>query len=372
MEHPERIDPALWETSFPALGDRSPRALLTSEGGPDFVFEEYITGAFGERMLSHLLPWMRFGEARQTDPALLAYWRERGVVKRFCPGGDRSRDLAVYLPEKLSYGADRYPLVFLNHAAGRDFQEIEAWGFVQLAAREQFIVASVYEGNDTQLVRRTVERLCALYPVDRSRVYLVGHSFSGNTAARIAVSDPELFSGLAMLGARYYGADSTPAELERAAGFGLPRFDITGTRERRRLPYNRTEVPASPRILRNVTPPECGFRYSCAEQRMWRRINRVPALDEDLFREIQERSADPAEQIIGMPFDRTEVRDLGSRTHYIGDVFDEKGRPVMRMAGVEHAPHYPSAYAAELAWEFLRQFRRNQDTMQIEWMEKQQ
>ena len=70
-----------------------------------------------------------------------------------------------------------------------------------------------------------------------------------------------------------------------------------------------------------------------------------------------------------MFFDRTEVRNLGGRTHYIGDLFDEEGLPIMRMIGVEHAPHYPSAYAAELCWEFLHRFRRNQTTMQIERIE---
>ena len=365
-----QTDPALWEQRFAALGDRTPKELICSEGGPDFVFEDYITGAFGERMLDNLMAWAPFGETRQDDPALLAYWRERGVVKRVCRTGETHRDWAVYLPADLTYDRS-YPLVFLNHATGRDFQEIEAWGFVQLAGREQFIAASVCDGNDTELVRRTVETVCALYPVDRSRVYLVGHSLSGNTAARIAVSWPELFSGLAMLGAHYYGMDSTPAELEHAAALGMPRVDIIGERERRSIPYNRQDpVPASPKILRNVTPPECSYEYACREQRMWRQINRMPPMDEERFRDIQKLSDDPAEQRIGMVFDRTEVRNLGGITHWLGDVHDGEGRPLLRMIGVQNAPHYPSAWAGALSWEFLRQFRRDPATKQIELTEE--
>ena len=81
-------NPAFWDVRYPPLNGRTPRELLISEGGPDFVFENYITGEFGRRMQEHLLPWVSFGEDRQTDPELLAWWRARGIVKRLCPSAD--------------------------------------------------------------------------------------------------------------------------------------------------------------------------------------------------------------------------------------------------------------------------------------------
>ena len=81
--------------------------------------------------------------------------------------------------------------------------------------------------------------------------------------------------------------------------------------------------------------------------------------------DIQHTSADIAEQKIGTLLDNTGLRVLGGVPHYIGDVKDENGRAMIRHVAVEGAPHYPSAYCAELAWEFLHSFSRDLRTGEL-------
>ena len=81
---------------------------------------------------------------------------------------------------------------------------------------------------------------------------------------------------------------------------------------------------------------------------------------------IQQTSADIAEQKIGTLLEHTGVRILGGVPHYFGDVKDDMGRAMIRHVAVEGAPHYPSAYCAELAWEFLHRFSRDLKTGKLQ------
>jgi hypothetical protein len=83
------------------------------------------------------------------------------------------------------------------------------------------------------------------------------------------------------------------------------------------------------------------------------------------MKDIQKTSNDEVEQKLGIPFDRTCIQNLGGVNHYIGDVLDKKGDIVMRFVGVEGAPHYPSAWAGELAWNFLKRFSRDPKSKKI-------
>jgi pimeloyl-ACP methyl ester carboxylesterase len=300
------------------------------------------------------------------NEALLAYWRSKGIEKeKHVCRKDPNRTWVAYVPIHAVRHGFSCPVWFIDHAKGRDLLDIEAWGFVQMVAEKQIIVLTVEEGNDEAIVADTLLSAAAMYPVDLARVYLAGHSFSGSSAGRIAIAMPERFAGLCMMGSQYSGLDSTAQQIEKAKGLKMPRIDVHGTAEKI-LPFNITpSIPASPQIVSNVTPTDMGLLACYREQIFWRRLNDCDEFTLPNMERIQETSDDIVEQKIGTFLSHTELRDLGSVLHYIGDVRNRLGQTYIRHIGVEGAPHYPSAYAAELAWEFLHRFSRKPGTGQL-------
>lgn len=49
-------DKRLWKTSFETLGGKTPEEFIASEGNRTYVFEAYIKGAYGERLMANMLP----------------------------------------------------------------------------------------------------------------------------------------------------------------------------------------------------------------------------------------------------------------------------------------------------------------------------
>lgn len=355
-------DPRLWDTPFPSLRNRTPRQLLAGDRENDPVMAGNFSGLYAERLLGHLMPWLCFGNDGMNTQ-IISYWKKRGIRKEMHVNRDEpDKTWVAYLPELAVEKDFKCPIVFIDHAKGRDLLDIEAWGFVQLAAEKQYIVLSVEEGNHGEIVWETIKEAARRYPVDLRRVYLVGHSFSGTCAGRIAVANPERYAGLCMLGSQYSGLDSTPEEIAMAGKLGMPRIDVHGTAEKI-LPFNITHpIPASPKVLSNVTPTDMGLEACYHEQMFWRSMNKCRLFDITEMAAIQENSSNIVEREIGTFLDRTELRVLGLLPHYLGDAIDQDGQAIMRYVGVEGAPHYPSAYAGELAWEFLSRFSRDAET----------
>lgn len=357
---------ALWETPFEAIGGRTPHEAISGAADSRYSFEDYIKGDYGERMLAHLLPWLNFGaDENEMAPELLEYWRERGIIKERHEMPDPDRTWISYMPVK--HGSSPLPVWYVNHAKGRDRLDLEAWGFVQLAAREGFAVITAEDGNSEEIFEETLAAAAKKYPLDLGRVYLAGHSLSGSCAGRIACAYPEKLAGLCMIGAQYCGYDSTDEQLDCVRALRLPRVDIHGTRESRGiLPYNvQPERPKSPQIFANITPTGMDMADSFIEQQLWRGINRCPMFEREAMENIQQTSYNTVEQKLGVPLENTKTLILGSVAHYMGDACDESGRAMMRIVGVEGAPHYPTAFAAAIAWEFLRDFARDTKTGEL-------
>ena len=360
-----REDTSLWDVSFPAIGNRTPRSVVGGPLADDPRLRDHLSGAYGARLIGHLLPWLTYGKDT-GNPELTAYWARQGIRKELhvCRE-DPDQTWVSYVPDYAAQMGCPCPVWFINHAKGRDLLDVEGWGFVQMVAEKQIIVLTVEDGNSAENIRETLRKAAAEYPVDLSRVYLVGHSFSGSCSGRIVIGEPERYAGLCMLGSQYSGLDSTPEEKERAQVYRMPRIDVHGTAEKI-LPFNRDSgIPASPKVVENVTPTDMGKEACWKEQTFWRTINHCRTFSMEATEDIQHISADIAEQKIGTLLDHTGLRVLGGVPHYIGDVKDENGRAMIRHVAVEGAPHYPSAYCAELAWEFLHSFSRDMKTGEL-------
>lgn len=359
------LDAQLWNTSFAVLNGKTPRQWLAPEGAGGFTFHAYVKGEYGGRLMENLLPWLNFG-ADNMNPELLSYWRERGIEKQIHENKkDPDRTWFAYLPLHREEPEKPLPVCYINHVKHRDILDIEAWGFVRYVASRQILVITAEDGNDERIFSETLAAAEAYYPIDKSRIYLVGHSLSGSCAGRLAIAFADRLAGLCMLGSQYGGQNSTPQEIRRAYACGLPRVDVHGMAEHI-LPYNKTLGRPSPQVYENVTPTDMGLDASFSEQQFWRGLNRCTPVKKDEMANINIRSGDPVERALGIPVDQSRVFALGSVRHFAGDILNEEGLPTMRVIGVEGAPHYPSAYAGRLALDFLSRFSRDPQTGALE------
>lgn len=193
-------------------------------------------------------------------------------------------------------------------------------------AQRQILVITAEDGNSEQIFQETLQAAEALYPVDKSRIYLVGHSLSGSCAGRLAVAFPEQLAGLCMLGSQYGGQNSTLDQAANIRCCQMPRIDIHGLAEHI-LPYNKTLGPTSPQVYSNITPTDMGLDASFSEQQFWRDVNHCRPITREEMADIDTTSADPVERKLGIPVDKSRVFALGSVRHFVGDILSEDGPP---------------------------------------------
>ena len=354
----------LWDRPFLAAGNRTPRQIVAGPRANDPVLRAHFTGEYARRLMGHLQTYLLYGDDPGSDD-LTRWWETRGILREIHTNADPDRTWISYVPGLAVRYGYRCPVWILNHAKGRDIMDMEGWGFAQMAAEKQLIVLTLEEGNSAENCRYVLDAAARCYPVDRSRVYMVGHSFSGSVTGRIAVSDPTVYAGVCLLGSQYSGLDSSEEETARAAKLHMPRIDVHGTAEKI-LPFNRdTDVPASPQVVPNVTPTDMGREACYREQAFWHMLNGCRPVVTGENDDIQEVSCDIAERKIGTKLAFTQLRVLGGVPHYMGDIPDGSGRAMIRHVAVEGAPHYPSAWCAELAWEFLHWFSRDQENGEL-------
>jgi pimeloyl-ACP methyl ester carboxylesterase len=116
----------------------------------------------------------------------------------------RSVPVRVAVPEGLAADAPR-PLVLALHGAGGSenlfFDGYGAGAVVREAGRRGWIVAAPRSaGFGAAPTAAIVDELARLYPVDRDRVFLVGHSMGAMQATAAAGAGPSRYAGVAALG----------------------------------------------------------------------------------------------------------------------------------------------------------------------------
>ncbi len=351
-----------WNTYQPHIG-MTPWEFMQRMGDEGFDAGSYVTDSFAEAIKTFNESSMIYDS--DDVPERNGYWKEKGVLRTVYGDPSEPDSYTVYCPESIKGSDEKHPLIVCVYNAGATMLSLEALGFVFIAARNGFIVLVPKDGNSDEHVLEAIDKTAASYPVDRERVFIAGHSFGGATAGWQAVRHPDVYAGVCILGFEYCCTDSTQEEIKHAADLRLPMINICGTREvSRALPLN-VDIPefvVPPKVAPNVTPlPH--MKDICLEGvRNWRRINGTK-----MYTQEEDTSADlsAAEKAFGVKADRHETRDYLGQKHYVCDMLGEEGYPIIRCVAVENCPHTVSPTAADLAWEFFRNIRRDSESKKI-------
>ena len=211
------------------------------------TFDRATLAFFGGRYQQVIGTLDSLGSAIEADPGVGPRHREEALRALDRPSGERriipspDGDLPYRLYRPKSIGNRQAPVVIALHGAGADETAfLEAYGagrLRRLADSLRFIVVAPFTNammRTSAHLPRLLDDVEAQGPIDRTRVYLLGHSLGGGTAWRLA-QDP---AGLVAAAVCLAGAGVVSA----TAGATLPRTLVVGATVDPIVPPGRLKI----------------------------------------------------------------------------------------------------------------------------------
>lgn len=276
----------------------------------------------------------------------------------------------VHVPSSVqSDGAKRVPIVFFYHGGSDNPAEAaEMSRFHEVGEREGFLTVYPWGTNraswnmelepgqedDLAFCRALILYMIEHYPADPSRVYLSGFSNGAGMAQTVAMVYPELVAALGHIDSNWPGTRSGFSEVDyqkvepmrialekkKTFDYRMPVWYTYGTRE------------VSSPVYRGCTQQH---QYD-----FWKLYNHIPV------KETPARQ-DPALPEHGVDGDVSEVLRPDERypaQYYTVQRFfsdDPVPQNLYNFALMHHKGHEVATGDAWLAWEYLKQYRRNED-----------
>lgn len=250
------------------------------------------------------------------------------------PGGGTGY---LYLPRGASGKDFRAPLVMMLCGTGHGPEEDAAGsGWTELAEQEGFfLMLPIYDNtavfSNIDALTEAVTYLAGHNPVDESRIYTVGFSNGGATAAVLAAEKTLLFAGVSAMG--------WLTEPRRSAGKAIPFQLIQGSRE-----YITRDGSGSRMVMR-------GERDAI---RFLMEMNGIlPGGGQPDYRQTP---------FWGWPPDSRQEKMLCGRRWTFSN-YRKTGfsHPFMQLVMIEGAEHRTNRLEAKAAWHFLHPFYRGRD-----------
>jgi len=294
-------------------------------------------------------------------PEVLKYWESKGVKKElFNEDREAEQELFSVLspinPEK----NHKYPLLYVLHGGGEDAFSAEFYGYGDLVGMGNCIcvhpTASLH-GNPK--VETEFERILNFlkeknYPIDYTRVYVVGFSGGEGATQRIAMQHADKIAGIGPTpGPNSFRGVSLPrlqAEYNKKFGLEIPMICIGGSADGGDMWPLNTE--------------QCVQSFNFYMQNVAKAPNYKPMTLEKTY-EIARTSDDTVKRLFGIDFDCTWINRLYDTYIYFGEFYGRKGYPVARFGSIIGLPHTQCPAQAMFVWSYLRQFSRDPETKEI-------
>ncbi|MBY0589332.1 hypothetical protein K2X85_19325 [bacterium] len=144
-------------------------------------------------------------EIEQLERGVDPYSKRKGDYWRIVARGNTKVPMRVYVPEKLDWSKD-VPVVIALHGAGGDenmFMDAYGQGALKREAdRMGFIAvspATFFFTSRSDMLEPLLADLALCYPIDRKRVYVLGHSMGGGATTRLAIDKGSLLRAASCL-----------------------------------------------------------------------------------------------------------------------------------------------------------------------------
>lgn len=379
--------PVVWgkpdngERELVSLRIRTPRIA-----SKDCDVEAIIESEMGRQMVIQFEDFIRFGD--EMDPELVEKWKnyDKGVLKQMHQRESWTDRWVTYTPMSAFKEENRdrkYPMIFVLHGGGMPINWEECSGFIPIAAREEIILC-IPQNHDVENLKRLYKVMIEEYPVDPSRIYSTGYSQGSMQTNALLFDSPELLAAVAPCGCLagpFKGYMPENGKEDIVAKLRVPTFIMSGQQEGLYLyPYyedgkndcmydpNYTTpnidvlMPKTRGEKLTLPAPDVDFKLESLNLRL--RASNCKEITRDQITACKD-SENVVERKIGMPFDKTEVKNIFGWDHYIGTVTDKYGDDYLKIVAVENFPHWPIPSMAEMAWDFLKHFSRDVLTKQL-------
>ena len=329
------------------------------------------------------------------SPAVLAYWAKRGMVKEFhgedtpmswteyeantgyhwCDVSNEAPQnkfkkwnsfvpVSAFSPEN---GGKKYPLVVVLHGGFNPISIIDGWGWVQEAARREWIViVPSIELDD--IVEEILEQAKKLYPVDESRIYACGFSYGGFMSNLLGNKRPELFAAVAPCGAPIsdgYCEEASGPEPQRpfdgisralAMGTYMPVINIYGNLDGNRFPFYD---------FQGFFTGEKGPKDIIDGINAWARVNHAEEISLEEVMALKDRpDISLEEKRIGLPLtpDCRETIERDGIVSHIASLKSADGVVRIKIMCEMNMPHWPTPEMSRQAYDFFSHFSRDPQT----------
>ena len=338
----------------------------------------------------------------ERSPEVIAYWAKMGMVKEF-HGDDEPMSWSEYEKDTGYHWEDpdrqglqnrfkkwnsfvpvsafqqenserKYPTVVVLHGGFNPISIIDGWGFVQEAAkREWIVIVPSIELDD--VIDEILAKAKALYPVDESRIYATGFSYGGFMSNLLGCKRPDVYAAVGPCGApisngfcdKAIGPEpQTPFDgISRAGQMGtyMPVINVAGNLDGDRFPfYNYKKAIAGPPEMKDLIE---GINH-------WARVNHAPQISVEEVMALKDRDdISEEEKNIGLPLAedcrRTVIAD--GVTNYIADLKSEDGICRVRIMCEMNMPHWPTPELSRQVFEFFSHFKRDPETKESIYVE---
>ena len=254
--------------------------------------------------------------------------------------GEKTIEWYEYIPEDLDMSVeDSVPLVLAFHGGGNHAQYLMNASEWPLAAKENgFMVAAVNQhveisADDIIKFLDYLEETCPA--IDESKVYSTGFSMGSVKSLELGMQYPERFAGIAPM-------DAVIEPMCELKDMIIPTFYLAGEDDG---------------LL--VFPHQVAFGGEGGEGNGDYTIQRIFAMNHVEYTGYDE-TLDP---VWGMEFDGTEQISTANGLHVVTENFkkSEDGNIYTALCTMSNQAHATLAGSTYAAWDFLKQFSRNED-----------
>lgn len=331
---------------------------------PEWDFDRHIRSMAGKRQAEGMR--LEYECLDPHDPKMDDFFSQRGVRYE-----DRyvGRDWYVTLTPESAFSRPEHklPLLIVMKEPRTCFPGVMQtafqfyYDFIELCARGEFAMlffALETPWDNNEVLPGIIENALRDYPIDPRRVYLVGQSHNGYYALEFYRTHPKLIAAAATLcdpvglqaGARIDYYKSRAEEIIASfREYDYPLININGNLENSYCKPDRSPEKIADDLFH--------FQNRLAAFKLPMRSR-----EEILAAQV---SPDYATRKNGVPADRTEVRYLMGSEAYVSDYCREDGKWYFRYISLENTPHMIMPQMAELSWEFLRRFARDNKTGEV-------
>ena len=319
----------------------------------------------GKRMAEMMCPEHDFDSIH--DPGLKPVWDGLGLSVEFhmhrydrwiscvpkCALEDPEEKLPlVVIFQDIQQCSPHTPLIAFSQYSG--FLTIAGQGDCCL----MFFATECKEDND--ILSDLLKDYARMYPVDLSRVYIVGHSHNGGLTSQYIRRHPTEIAAVGTLGnragffsSREMGAETMVVDDDEiefmAEHMDVPTITICGYSEA------LCQFPLYQENDRNNVDTNV---------RVWQRRLKAYRCPNQTKEQILacEHSANYVERKLGFPADWSECLYMDGFENYIADVKNVDGKYHMRHVAMGNVPHTVTPAMCDITWNFLRRFARNLET----------